>query len=299
MNRSLNDNFLTNLKQGILTPLLDIIKIDSTLDLQFRGNSLDVYYRGGVILHVLENKIKQNYSFSVNKNYFEENKFNTIEEWIEKLPYIKQSRDFHYKKKNTAEREFQQLITRTNNYERTSNSSDFFITDMEYANIGQIDLVALEWNSNFRQKSKISSKFAFIEVKFGNSAVKGDSGLIDHLTDIKNFVEKKYDYENLVKDTLKIFQQKRELGLFELGSNNNEVSITNLEYNKPYFIILLADYKTKGSNLKDLISSIDESLYKNLDIRFAISSFMGYGLYSECLFTKEQVISFLNIKEGY
>ena len=116
------------------------IKKDSTLDLQFRSNYIDIYYRGGKVLNLTKNT--RGYTAKIDKNYFQNEQVSFIENiqsandmqtWISQLPLIKQARDFHYtENKNTAEREFQQLIIRSNNYERTSNSSDFFITDMEY-----------------------------------------------------------------------------------------------------------------------------------------------------------------------
>ena len=216
--------------------------------------------------------------------------------WIDQLPLIKQARDFHYSEaKNTAEREFQQVIIRTNNYERTSNSSDFFITDMEYDNIGKIDLLALEWNSNNRSSNSLKTKFAFIEVKFGNGAVKGESGLNKHLDDIHNFIVNQRDeYLELVQDTEKVFKQKRELHLYNLGTNSNHIELQHIEHGKPYFIVLLADYKVKDNNLMDLINEIDVEKYNSMDIKFSVANLMGYGLYSNCLYNKNEILDHIN-----
>jgi hypothetical protein len=310
--RSLSDDFLGDLKNenGILKNLLDRIKKDSTLDLQFRSNYIDIYYRGGKVLNLTKNT--RGYTAKIDKNYFQNEQVSFIENiqsandmqtWISQLPLIKQARDFHYtENKNTAEREFQQLIIRSNNYERTSNSSDFFITDMEYdfkietadKKKGKIDLIGIEWHSSNRGKNSIKAKFAFIEVKFGNSAVSGKSGLHDHLNDITEYLVKHQEvYQDLRKDTLKVFQQKRELGLYNFGKDGNENQITEID-TKPYFIILLADYKNKQNNLYNLIEQINLEKYENhFDLRFSISSFMGYGLYSDCLLTKDEILKHL------
>jgi len=302
MKRSLDDEFLIDLKEGKLINLLKRIKKDSTLDLQFRGDSVDVYYRGGKVLNLKNNT--DSYTAKIDKNYFKDEiidfKADDIQDWIDKLPLIKQARDFHYtENKNTAEREFQQLIIRTNNYERTSNSSDIFITDMEYDfNVGtsdkkkgQIDLIGIEWSTNQRSKNGLNTKLAFIEVKFGNGAVSGKSGLEDHLNDIKEYLTSyKKDYENLRDDTLKVFQQKRELELYSFGKGGNDNQITKID-EKPYFIILLADYKNKENNLYDLIEKIDLRNYEeHFDLRFSVASFMGYGLYSDSLLTKNKIL---------
>jgi hypothetical protein len=300
--RSLNDKFLKDLLAGELKELLSVVKKDSTIDLQFRGNSVDIYYRGGKILHLIQNN--KEYTFQIDESYFKNGDkilFSNLNEWINQLALIKQARDFHYTSdKNTAEREFQQLIIRTNNYERTSNSTDFFITDMEYDfNVktskkekGQIDLIGIEWNTSQRSKNGLNTKFVFIEVKFGNNAVKGGkSGLNDHLNDIKEYLTKyPKDYQSLLKDTLKIFQQKRDLELYTFSKDGNSNEITKIE-EKPTFLIILADYKNKKNNLYDLITQIDIKKYKEyFDLRFAISSFMGYGLYSDCLLTHSEIL---------
>jgi len=304
MKRSLEENFIKDLVDGKLKNLLEIIKKDSTLDLQFRGKSIDVYYRGGKVLNLTSNA--NGYTAKIDKNYFkgEEITFDPkdIQAWIDKLPFIKQARDFHYSdEKNTAEREFQQLIIRSNNYERTSNSSDIFITDMEYdfkvdsadKKKGQIDLLGLEWHTNQRSKNGLSTKFAFIEVKFGNNAVSGKSGLTDHLDDVKEYLTRyAQEYLELVKDTLEVFKQKRDLGLYRFGANgnNNELDISKVDI-KPYFIVVLADYKNKDNNLYKLIEQIDIEKYEEFfDLRFSISSFMGYGLYSDCLLNQSEIL---------
>jgi len=298
MKRSLDEKFIDDLMNGKLKDLLKRIKEDSTLDLQFRGNYIDVYYRGGRILHLTKNT--NGYITEIDENYFKgqeiEFKKDDIESWLANLPEIKQARDFHYTlHTSTTEREFQQLITRTNNYERTSNSTDFFITDMEYSfNIGtnkKIDLIGIEWRSNQRSKNGLNTKFAFIEVKFGNDAVKGTSGLEDHLNDIQEYLTNHQSkYKELRDDTLEVFKQKRALGLYRFDKKGNPNEITKID-EKPYFIIILADYKNTSNNLYKLIEKIDLEKYeKDFDLRFSVSSFMGYGLYSDCLLTKAQIL---------
>ena len=309
MSRKLNDDFKKALapENGILKELLCWVKKDSTLDLQFRGSYIDIYYRGGRILHLEQSqRQKSEYTASIDPNYLkEENKEqielpssikseNDLKIWLDNFPYIKQKRDFHYsEEKNTAEREFVQMIVRSNNYERTSGSTDFYITDMEYdlAGDGKIDLLGFQVIKN--SKDKIDAQFAFIEVKFGNSSVKGESGLVKHLSDIENFVIRDGEYfKNLKKDTQEVFRQKVSLGLTSFDSNV-EKEISFEEGTNPLFIIVLADYKRRANNLKNIISEINEMNYPNLNIKFALGSFMGYGMYSDCLYSKSEVLNLL------
>lgn len=300
MERSLNDNFMNDLKHGILINLLERVIKDSTIDLQMRGDSIDIYYRGGVILHLVQNT--DTYNATINPKYFGEepvvqfeNKIKTkedIQDWIKKVPVIKQARDFHYGKNNAAERDFMQLTVRSNSYEKEIKEGNIIITDVEYNYIGKIDLLGLILNKN-NQKS-LETEFAFIEGKYATSSVSGDSDLIKHLSDIQEFVSNHAnEFDSLKKNTKKIFKQKMDLGLynFEYKHNNKELNIKN---DKPKFIILLADYKINGKNLFNVIDSIKEIDYDSLDIKFAISSLMGYRLYKDCLFTKAQILEHIN-----
>lgn len=302
--RSLDDSFIYDLKYGILKNLLRRVHKDSTIDLQMRNNSIDIYYRGGVILH-LEQKVGY-YNASINQKYFgKENvvKFkekiineNDIQEWIELVSKIKEARDFHYSTKNTVERDFMQLTVRTNNYEKEIVKNNIIITDVEYDFIGKIDLLALILT---RTQKKLDTEFAFIEGKYATSSSTGKSGLVKHLSDIQEFISNHSDEFTLLKDdTKKIFKQKMELNLYNFDIKHIERELT-IEDAKPKFIILLADYKISDSNLKDLIESINEDDYPKLDIRFSISSLMGYRLYKNCLFTKLETLEYIkNFSNG-
>lgn len=300
MNRSLNEIFINDINSGILKELLIWIKRDSTLDLQFRGNYIDIYYRGGRILN-LKQLSDSTYNASIDKNYLKIDmnlpsnisKSEDLKIWLDNFPNIKKERDFHYsEEKNTAEREFVQLIIRSNNYERTSKSTDFYITDMEYNDIGKIDLIGLQLLQNL--VDKLIVRFAFIEVKFGNGAVKGQSGLKKHLEDINKFVALN-NYQNindLKLDTQKILQQKILLGITPFDENYATKKIV-FEDGKPLFVVLLADYKQKSKNLDNLIKEIDENDYPEINIKFSLGSFMGYGIYSDCLYSKNQILTYL------
>lgn len=163
---------------------------------------------------------------------------------------------------------------------------------MEYNDIGKIDLIGLELLQNL--VDKLIVRFAFIEVKFGNGAVKGQSGLKKHLEDINKFVALN-NYQNindLKLDTQKILQQKILLGITPFDENYATKKIV-FEDGKPLFVVLLADYKQKSKNLDNLIKEIDENDYPEINIKFSLGSFMGYGIYSDCLYSKNQILTYL------
>ena len=50
--RSLRDSFFSALKDGCLAELTAMVKFDATLCLELRGDSINVYYRGGNLMRL-------------------------------------------------------------------------------------------------------------------------------------------------------------------------------------------------------------------------------------------------------
>jgi hypothetical protein len=50
--RSISESFLNSLKAGLFKSVVDIVRIDPSLDLEMRGDTVKVYYRGGKILTI-------------------------------------------------------------------------------------------------------------------------------------------------------------------------------------------------------------------------------------------------------
>ena len=83
--RGLSDPFLQSLTSGsLLFPLLNIVKLDDTLCLEIRDNTVNIYYRGGNLLQI-EYKSNQ---FSA---FFDRNYLDPAETFIPNLPEFLQS----------------------------------------------------------------------------------------------------------------------------------------------------------------------------------------------------------------
>lgn len=50
--RSISESFLNSLKAGLFKSIVDIVRIDPSLDLEMRGDTVMVYYGGGKILTI-------------------------------------------------------------------------------------------------------------------------------------------------------------------------------------------------------------------------------------------------------
>ncbi len=194
MARKITSTFLDELKTGRLNPLLVYIQNDDSLDMELRGSSIIVYYRGGKILEVKEDGT----FIALDEKYLLEK--TTIKPSLTELenyfPQAKHIVDYYVlnKRNHLWEKEIQQRIVQENNYSPNSSDTDFFVIDMEYQDIGRADIVAFRWDStsSARKLSKTYlPKITIFEVKQGFDSVSGDSGMFSHLEDFKTFLSDK------------------------------------------------------------------------------------------------------------
>jgi hypothetical protein len=137
-----------------------------------------------------------------------------------------------------------------------------------------------------------------IEVKQGAGAIgtyetknkKGEkvisAGLQKHYEDFMSFKNNKNYAIEVSKDMLVVLRQKYELGLIKgldnLFSSGNKEIVPEL-MGEPDFIILLANYHHYSTALQSESESMPD------ECRFYLSSFMGYGLYKDFVFSKKQM----------
>ena len=298
--RQLTPTLFNELKNGSLKPLLEYIKTDDTLDLEFRGNSFTIYYRGGALLSVKDNDDNGKYSWTgLNKEYIlkYEQKHKNAENFEEYIPEAKHIIDRYIctsPKNHLGEKEIQQLVVKENNYSPYSQDTDYFIVDIEYEESkegGRADLIALRWDSTIvaRKSNKVS--LAFIEVKQGYDTVRTriakdgrkSPGLKVHQNDYTRFIEqKKADgkFKDFCDDMLIIFKQKCELGLIVANKK-----IENLKIADPLYIEEEIDFICLLSNYKKASDSLRNELNEMGSCKFIRSHYMGYGLYADDIFT--------------
>ena len=302
--RQLTEILFNELKNGQFKTLLEYVKNDDTLDMEFRGNSFELYYRGGQLLLISEIKPKKYVWNALDAKYNDGHKLkNNPENFEEYIPEAKHLIDYHIcasKKNHLGEKEIQQLVVKENNYSTNSNDTDYFIVDMEYK-IGKkndsprFDLIALRWDSNPTTRKKDSVSLAIIEVKQGIESIQTtycekdgkphiNPGLRKHQKDYLEFIEKK-TLPRFCDDMLTVFKQKCELGLIRANPKIEQiVSFTNnypLQLEKPLhidFICLLANFKDKSRALEIEFIGME-------DCKFIKSSYAGYGLYANNVFT--------------
>ena len=281
--RGLSSEFREKLKEGGKWNFItEEVKKDHTLHFQIRDNYINIYYRGCSILNLDENG-----KVCIDKKYHEE-KIEKICEWKKELPNIKQGVDHHLSEENHLEREFQQLVARDNTFSKVSNGTDYFIVDTEMAdtkNGSRFDMLAIKWlSTSAARKVDKTCRLAIIEMKFGTEAF---GNLESHFNHIDQYSE----IESLKGSILVQFKQLRELGLIQFSSKGNKNEVTKLEGDVE-FIVLLANYDPNSTIINEHLSFMkkmhDTLKEKNITLKFATSSFMGYGLYEERMLSLDE-----------
>lgn len=285
--RTLTNTLFSALSEGVLKPLLDAVKMDDTLDLEFRGSSVNIYYRGGSLFKISESR--GNFAIFFEKKYCSEHSTQltsapTIDYAVRNIPLYKQAMDWWFHKHPKNEREFQQVIAReNNNHRKISGATDYFIADIEFAEDGsRFDMVALKWLSKSsvrKDPSKVS--LALIEVKYGDGALEGTSGVKKHLDDFQSFLNDKPRVEDFCNDMTSVFKQKCELGLID-GLQQHQYRDLKISPENPEVILIFANHDPDSKRLSNSLGQIDPSAY-TFPILIAGASNMGYCLYSDCM----------------
>lgn len=294
--RAVSEEFLHDLKDGMLRHLTERVRVDDTLMLALRGASINIYYRGGNLMRIAKNPGSYRATFDVNyagKNAFPE-QLALLEQlpksigteadcqlWLKSFPHLKEIMNSYLAKHPKLEREFQQLVAWENNRSRNANGTEYFITDIEYdggAGSGRFDMVGLRWLAKDKKTGKKCGP-VFIEMKYGDSALDGRSGLKKHLKDLSTALSDKVKCKNLNNMIENQFCQLDELGLLRFNRARMFDGVT--VSGKPEVIIILGNTNPNSAILRRLIGSIEEPM--DFELRFFVARFAGYGLHSKCV----------------
>ena len=284
--RQISDTMLSAFLNGELTPLLKAVQSDDTLDLELRGNSVNIYYRGGSLFKITEKH--KTYTIFFDTNYCTTTPTTltsnpSITDAVKDIPLYKQAMDWWFHNNPKYEREFQQVILReNNNHRKISNSTDYYIMDIEYVDgSARFDMVALKWLSKGAvRKDPKKVSLALVEVKYGDGALTGAAGIQKHLDDFQSFINDNKKVEAFCEDMSKVFAQKCKLGLIE-GLKESQYEIT-INPENPEVIFIFANHDPDSKVLPTILQSIEPQKY-TFPILIAKASNMGYGLYTEHL----------------
>ena len=281
--RGLSDKFIEDLKKGILSPLTDAVKSDTSLCLELRGSYVNLYYRGCNLMKVATIENADTYVVEFDKNYLKTVGLDgvpakdDIHQWLNFSPTLKKAIDRYLAtEKNKDERECQQRILRDNNYSSIARSTDYYICDIEYQNQqGRFDMIGVEWPSESAARQRQQGwRLVFIEVKHGDNALGGRSGLHSHIRHVNKFVGSDDNLHNIKRDMVDVFNQKLELGLIDCGK-----PLKGFSDKKPLLLLALVNHDPGSSKLGKLLKGLPDS--QNVEICICTASFLGYGLYKQ------------------
>jgi hypothetical protein len=307
MARGLSEEFLNDLilNTGKLHSFLETVKNDDTLCLEIRDDYVNIYYRGGNLFKI--EKGKNGYAISFDINYCDKYKemiekmknSDVLDIWIEKIQYLKSEMDAWFHRNQKKEREIQQEILRENNRSSVANGTDYYIVDLEYADDNsRFDMLAIKWLSKASER-KNTTKIVpvFIELKYGDKALKEKSGIVDHFNKLHTFLSA--EKTSVYKEIETIFNQKVKLGLIDITKQNPITIEESANKKKPEFILIFVNHDPESKILANELKKIGTSeefkrLKEVCDVKIATASFMGYGLYEDYMIPFDEFVKSLS-----
>lgn len=292
--RQISQRFIEDLKSGVLAPFLEMVKVDDALCLEIRNDYINIYYRGGNLYKISETK-RSGYKVEFDLNYCSKHRdvladidpFE-VECWAKNASLMKSEMDGFLSKHPKLEREFQQLIERENNASSIAASSDYFIADIEYVandRKSRFDMLAVKWRSQgtgIDRRDPRKASLSFIEVKYGDKALKGTAGVEEHVRDIVKYISDPKNKQQVTHEMTSLFNQKYELGLM----GKNAPSKVDIQSDCPLeFILLIGNHNPYATvwegELRKVFESEEYQTMLNLgcELKIAKASLLGYGLY--------------------
>lgn len=300
--RGLSEEFMKDLKDqdGLLYLILERVKHDHTLMLAIRENCINIYYRGGNILKLTEQKEHVYNAFfaeAYNKTGLSYPKppsiiksINDAKKWVEAFKYLKEFMDFYFVDNKASEREFQQLVVRENNFSPVANDSEYFMIDIEFtdSSIGaRFDMLAIQWLAHQRKSTK-HCRPVLIEMKYSDSALTGESGILKHLMDIDKLISDTDNFKKILKTMASQFNQLDELGLLTFNHTAKWTKLTLDDSKKPEVIFMFANHNSRSTKLLSILKNPKINDYSNssrFDLRFSTETYAGYALHTANMLT--------------
>lgn len=319
----LSPGFETALVSGVLKPILDAVQLDETLLIGIRAGYISIYYRGGELLKITE---ASGGSFTASFNYDYDAKDDTKDNLDKRLLRhgsadlrrrklsaaddaeavvnvfceLKRLMDSHGKIQSGHEREFQQLIARTNNRSRAANSSHYFITDIEHAKEkARFDMLGVRWRHNERKHSDRLIPVLF-EVKYGQKAITGSASLNKHLQDALNYLVEPSNRETMRANIKSQFEQLSRLDLLKYNkTKGGAIESFTVVDNRFQIIFVIAEYPPHSTHLQSALDELDrlhaafkprfEDQNVRVELLFAGASLCGCAMYKGSMLSTSQL----------
>lgn len=268
--RGISENFADAFRKCELYRLYEKHKDEDNLFIGIRNNYLNLYYNCDSIANIKHQKPQGNKDKKIvcvidkyyidGKHYKKEDKEKRQkikpDEICDQYETIKN----YSNKKATWEKKAQSKLVYLNNVNKESN---WFCIDVEYVksfkNIKKKD----EDNLNARfdiiaLSKKEPHSVALIELKYGNNAIGGKSGIYKHVEDFIKFCDKDFFEKHLKQEIIEIIKSLKDLGIsvpFELPKKENLLA--------PNFYFITLNNNAKNENASTPKQTIAGYLFKD------------------------------------
>jgi hypothetical protein len=275
----LDSTMLEAFESGVLNPLLNIVKRDRDLILEFRAHYATIYCKG----HRMD--IRQSgkyYEISADEKFLAEPKKLQSREGAEAfvknvLPFVKQAIAEHRSARNEIECE--QALIHANNADDLN--TDYFAIDRQgYLGTDQdrIDVLGIYWPDHTSDKDV---DLALIEVKFALSGKIGE--VADQVTGYYNTLEKNID--GVAEEAQKLLRQKLRMGLITSASKDALAKLEKLRVSRDpkrvKIVLAMVDYNPRSTQLESELTKLGE-LQAARRLAHPIEVFhLGFGLWTK------------------
>jgi len=163
------------------------------------------------------------------------------------------------------------------------------VSDIEVTvpRLARFDIIAIRWLAGERKTGK-RCRAALIEMKYGDTALENNAGLLKHLKDMDALTSDKKQYADLLNTMESQFNQLDELGLLDFNKGTSKAEVKLSPENKPEVIFIIGNHNPRSPKLAKILSDPEFDKYaqsEHFDLRFYVASFAGYGLHANCMHT--------------
>ncbi|MCA6433918.1 MAG: hypothetical protein IM574_09940, partial [Cytophagales bacterium] len=218
-----------------------------------RNNYLNLYYNCDSIAKIDYKKQTNEVTCEIDKYYIDGKHYSKKDKEkrykIEQSEILKQYEVIknHSKSRGTPEKKAQSKLVLLNNGNKESN---WFCIDVEY--VKQFN------NKNEKEKADFNGRFdiiaistkvkphrvALIELKYGEGAIGGNSGIFKHVDDFTKFCDKGFFESHLQQEIIEIIKSHKELGISVPFESPERTDITTT----PEFYFITLNNNSKKEN---------------------------------------------------
>lgn len=252
--RGLEQGFIDNLLSGVLKPILEVVKSNQDLQLEIRGNYINIYYKGGNALKI--SRTSRSYSYEFDEKYCVNSakihelpivtaiKSKDPQQVLSVFPLIFESMDTFFVAHPKPERTIQHELI-------SGSHQGLRVVDIEYAGwnidkrLFRLDMIGVV-------KIENGYRLVIIENKSGTSSIGGSAGIKKHYNDIVSIINDPTAFDDMKQSVVNIIQNKHDLGLLDFSLNIKDLTETEI-------LFVMVDFNDRSKALDNAVASIAKS----------------------------------------